>query len=203
MNHDMSALSAKRPRSSSSLSSASVPASAPDDAAALRAAVQKLIRSIGLLAENRTPCGEPLPVSYAHALMVLLEAQHAKEHPRQQDLGRVLGINKSNIARLCEKMERAGHLKQKRCTGDGRARLLTLTERGARVAAAVESKSRAHFQELLVAIPDESRSSILYALAVLTDAMAQNAAQTPSPRRARTGSQASTTILHRKRRGVL
>lgn len=193
MSHEAPALSTKRLR----------PSSGSDDAGALRTAVQRLIRSIGLLAENRTPCGEPLPVSYAHALMVLLEAQQANEHPRQQDLGRVLGINKSNIARLCEKMERAGHLQRKRSSGDGRARLLTLTDRGARVAVAVESKSRAHFQKLLVAIPAASRSIILGALAVLTDAVAQNAAKTPSPRRARTGPQSSTTIVHRKRRGVL
>ena len=153
-------------------------------ASTLRSLVQTFVRTIGFLAEDRTPCGEPMPVSQAHALMVLLERRRGGQSPTQQDLGRLLGIDKSNVARLCKKMERAGHLAQKRSPDDGRARLLALTDRGSRVAATVERASRARFERLIAAIPRRARSNVLAALAVLNDAVAQSTgnAVSPSPR---------------------
>src|ERR1039457_1643788 len=95
----------------------------------LRRLIQTFIRSIGLLAGDQTPCGQPLAVSHAHALMVLLEATREDNRLTQRELGQVLGIDKSNVARLCRRMESAGHVVQSRSADDGRARLLSLTDR--------------------------------------------------------------------------
>jgi DNA-binding MarR family transcriptional regulator len=159
------------------------PALARTEAAELRGLTQTFIRSIGVLADNRTPCGAPMAVSQAHALMVLLEWPRAAEPPTQQELGRVLGIDKSNIARLCQRMERAGHLTQKRSASDGRARLLSLTSRGKQVAAGVERASRARFEQLITAIPQGARAHVLSALAMLNDAVVQSAENGRSPSR--------------------
>ncbi len=146
------------------------------DGEALRRQIQSFIRRLGLLANDRTPCGKPLAVSHAHALMVLLEHQRAGRRPTQQDLGRVLGIDKSNVARLCSKMEASGQLVQKRSTRDGRLRLLTLTSRGARVAGAVERSSQERFRELILGVRAEERASILSALAALNEALSSSTA---------------------------
>ena len=138
---------------------------------ALRGLVQTFIRSVGLLSDDATPCGRPLAVSHAHALMVLLEHARRGESPAQRDLGSVLCIDKSNVARLCAKMVRAGHLVQERSRHDGRARLLALTPRGRRVAAAVERSSCARFEELFTALPDEERPAVLAGLAALNETL--------------------------------
>ena len=124
-----------------------------------------------------------MAVSQAHALMVLLEWDRTAEPPTQQELGRLLGIDKSNIARLCQKMERAGHLTQKRSASDGRARLLALTSRGKQVAAGVERASHARFERLIEAIPRGARTNVLSALALLNDAVVQSAGEERSPSR--------------------
>src|ERR1039457_7558564 len=104
----------------------------------LRRLIQTFIRSIGLLAGDQTPCGQPLAVSHAPALMVLLEAAREDNRLTERELGQVLGIDKSNVARLCRRMESAGHVVQSRSADDGRARLLSLTAVGKRLAADVE-----------------------------------------------------------------
>ena len=120
----------------------------PTDAAAhrdvedLRAHVQQFVRSFGLLVTKQTPCGFPVSPSYAHAMMLILRRAANGLETLQADLAGALGIDKSNIARLCERMVDAGHALQSVPAADGRSRLVTLTSKGARVAHRIEQASR-------------------------------------------------------------
>jgi DNA-binding MarR family transcriptional regulator len=137
----------------------------------LRALVQRFVRSFGLLVTKETPCGQPIAPSYAHALMVLLE--HGGESPEmsQAELGLSLGIDKSNIARLCKRMEAAGHVSQERAPNDGRSRLLSLTTAGQRLAQRIEQASRSRFSRIVAALPRDERSAVFKSLAALNDAI--------------------------------
>jgi DNA-binding MarR family transcriptional regulator len=168
---------------------ASFPAS-DIEATRLRLLIQAFVRSSGLLAGDQTPCGHPVAVSHAHALMVLLETARKGRHLTQRELGQALGIDKSNVARLCRRMETAGHLVQSRSADDGRARLLALTTRGTRVAKNVERSSRSRFQALMSAIPRRSRAGLLSSLACLNQALAS----TVPPRETRRARQESAHV---------
>ncbi len=137
------------------------------DQRALRALVQRLLRGFGALAADQTPCGQPLPIAYAHALMVL----SAGEGLGQQELVAELGLDKSNVARLCARMTARGHLEQHPVADDGRRRRLVLTPRGQRLAREVTRSSEARFAALLGAIPSASRQPVLTALAELASAV--------------------------------
>jgi DNA-binding MarR family transcriptional regulator len=137
----------------------------------LRRLIQAFIRSIGLLSADQTPCGQPLSVSHAHALMVLLEAAREGEYLSQRELAQALGIDKSNVTRLCRRMEGAGHIVQRRSADDGRARLLSLTPAGNRLATNVERSSRERFEKLMTAIPPTARANVLSSLACLNRAL--------------------------------
>jgi DNA-binding MarR family transcriptional regulator len=150
-------------------------------AEALRGAVQQFVRTFGLLSGDQTPCGEPLATSHAHALMILLPRAGARPAVMQQELASALGIDKSNIARLCAKMERAGHVAQQRSPTDGRARLVELTARGRRLAEQVDAASRARFAAVLAAVPEACRPTLLDALDVLNDAAARVAPLASKP----------------------
>jgi MarR family transcriptional regulator for hemolysin len=113
--------------------------------------------------------------------MILLEAAREENRLAQRELGQILGIDKSNVARLCRRMESAGHIVQSRSKDDGRARLLSLTAAGKRLATKVESSSRARFQRLMSAVPSESRAGVLSSLACLNQALAS--VDTPSKSR--------------------
>ncbi len=126
----------------------------------LRRLMQQLFRRFGTLAADATPCGKPLSIAHAHALMVL----QARGDLTQQDLGAELFIDKSNVARLCARMAAAGHVEQQRGEADGRRRVVSLTTMGARLAREVNASSGARFGALLKALPPSSRDQVLEAL---------------------------------------
>jgi len=133
----------------------------------LRHLVQQLLRRSGALATDQTPCGKPLSVAHAHALMVLLSSGESS----QRDLGAVLSIDKSNVARLCAKMVEAGHVTQREDDDDGRSRRVSLTARGRRLAREVEASSHDRFGALLTAMPASKRAVVLESLQYLIDAL--------------------------------
>lgn len=140
----------------------------------LRRVTQRFFRSFGVLAAESTPCGKPLALAHAHALMVLSRQGELT----QQSLGTELGIDKSNVARLCEKMVRAGHVRQRPNEQDGRSRIVGLSARGMRLAQEVEKASRDRFTALLERIPEERQVEVIAALRLLVDAV--DASSTPS-----------------------
>jgi DNA-binding MarR family transcriptional regulator len=147
------------------------PAQPKEDAERLRRLVQDFVRRFGLLVTKQTPCGQPISPSYAHALMLLLERARDRSETSQADLGLVLGIDKSNVARLCSRMEAAGHVAQERAPNDGRSRLVTLTAHGQRLAQRIEKASHERFGHIVASLSREERESIFDSLAALNRAI--------------------------------
>ena len=151
---------------------------AADQTDELRRVTQRFFRRFGALAADATPCGKPLSMAHAHALMVLL----GRGQLTQQELGRELCIDKSNVARLCAKMVDAGHVEQRAAEHDARSRKVSLTKRGERLAQEVEAASRARFGALLAALPEARRSPVVKALRHLVDALDSLPAAPPDER---------------------
>jgi DNA-binding MarR family transcriptional regulator len=144
----------------------------------LRETLIQFAREFGLLSRERTPCGKDLPVSHAHALMYLSSAVGPVS---QRDLCAKLGIDKSNVARLCAKLEQEGHIKQKRAQHDGRAVLLSLTPKGKTLAAQVESASWQRFERVLAELPARSHRRIIDTLVEVNEALRRIAAGSETP----------------------
>jgi len=138
----------------------------------LRAHVQEFVRRFGLLVTRETPCGFPVSPSYAHALMLLLRRGAEGLTTLQTDLAARLGIDKSNVARLCERMVDAGHAVQTVPPTDGRSRLVALTAKGTRLAQRIEQGSRDRFSAVTIKIPAGKRRAVIAALADLNAAVA-------------------------------
>jgi DNA-binding MarR family transcriptional regulator len=134
----------------------------------LRALVHAFIRRFGLLDGSRTPCGQDLPTSKAHALMELLA------HPglRQCDLGQRLGLTKSGVSRLVAGLVASGHVTREADPQDGRAFRVRLTQKGHRLATHVDQASRARFTSLLEALPPSERRNVCASLNHLVEAAA-------------------------------
>jgi len=132
-----------------------------------RCVTQRFFRRFGTLAAESTPCGKPLSMAHAHALMILRQ----RGEMTQRSLGSELCIDKSNVARLCAKMAQANHVKNRTNTQDGRSRLVSLTFSGARLAEEVDRASRARFTALLKAISAAHRNEVIAALQQLVDAL--------------------------------
>jgi DNA-binding MarR family transcriptional regulator len=147
------------------------------DVDAFRRAMHRLVRRVGALAAEGTPCGKPLSLVHAHALMVLL----AKGELSQQRLGAELCVDKSNVARVCAKMIDAGHVRQRSSDRDARSRLVSLTVRGERLARDVDASSAARFEALLARVPRERAADIIDAVECLVSALDESSASPSSP----------------------
>lgn len=141
------------------------------DANRLRSSVQTFVRRFGLLLQDQTPCGQPLPSSHAHALMLLIAAGRPV---RQNELGAELGIDKSNVARLCAQMEEKRHVNQEPDADDRRARRVSLTAKGQRVGQDVKQASERRFEELLARIPAAKHETVFAGLAALNEALVES-----------------------------
>ncbi len=126
-----------------------------------------LVRAFGLHRPDETPCGQPVSVAEAHALMELSRG----EPLLQKDLASRLRLEKSTVSRLVRMLEGRGWVGRTRSPRDGRAMELRLTEAGRRTATRLAEARREKFARVLEAIPEEERAPVLRALGVLEEAM--------------------------------
>ncbi len=103
----------------------------------------------------------------AHALIELL---HAGEAMTVSELASRLAIDRTNVSRLCARMEDAGELARRAHPEDGRARVLVLTARGKKLARSVDDSSAAHFARIAGVLGDET-SRIIESLELLESAL--------------------------------
>jgi len=140
------------------------------DSAAERAIQDQFIafiRAFGLHRPEQTPCGEPVSVAEAHALIELSLAELLS----QNDLAQRLRLEKSTISRLVGLLEGRAWITRTRGRHDGRVMELRLTDAGRQAAAQLSAARQAKFARLLGAIPAEQRPLILETLHLLTEAL--------------------------------
>lgn len=128
--------------------------------------MRHLILAHGALDDVRRPCGAPLPLPHAWALLELL---HTGPMTITQ-LTERLDVDRANVSRLCARMEALGELARVAHPDDGRARLLELTKRGQRAARAVDESSAAHFARVAARLGARS-SHVVDALNALAEAL--------------------------------
>src|SRR5208282_2807969 len=85
--------------------------------------VVAFVRSFGLHKPDQTPCGQPVAVAQAHALMDLA----AFGPVRQGELAARLQLEKSTVSRLVRQMETRRWIQRSSDRDDGRAILVRLT----------------------------------------------------------------------------
>jgi DNA-binding MarR family transcriptional regulator len=140
---------------------------AADEFVAIQEALVNFVRAFGLHQPDRTPCGQPMTASEAHALTEL-----GRDGPlRQIALGRRLRLEKSTISRLVSLLAERGWLERIPSSEDGRGVLLSLTDEGRKTAAAITDARFKKFAALLESIPADRRTDVLAALHTLTEAL--------------------------------
>ncbi|MEU5878800.1 MarR family transcriptional regulator [Spirillospora sp. NPDC047279] len=136
------------------------------DALVLQEHMVALIRAFGLHKPDRTPCGVPVPVSEAHALMELARVPHLAQY----ELGERLDLEKSTVSRLVGQLHRRGWLRREQAADDARISLLSLTDEGRHTAAQLAAARSRRFARLLEGIPADRHADVLHALRQLAEA---------------------------------
>jgi DNA-binding MarR family transcriptional regulator len=146
---------------------------ASPDALALQARISAFVRAFGLHQPDQTPCGQPVPVSEAHALGEL-----GRDGPLTQlELARRLRLEKSTVSRLVSQLATRGWVQRGKRDGDARLVLLELTDSGRKAAADLAAARAARFAQLLEAIPADQRQPVIDALTLLVEAAHDHADQ--------------------------
>ncbi|MDH2426024.1 MarR family transcriptional regulator [Sphaerisporangium sp. TRM90804] len=133
----------------------------------LQEAVARFVRAFGLHQPDRTPCGQPIPVSEAHALGELARDGAL----RQSELAHRLRLEKSTTSRLVTQLINRGWAERTPAPGDGRGVLVQLTPAGVDAAGRLAAARAARFSAVLDRVPQGERASVLRALTILTEAV--------------------------------
>lgn len=138
----------------------------PTTARQLREALRRLLVAHGTLDPVRRPCGTQLSTAHAWALLEL-----AADGPLTvTELAERLQIDRTNVSRLCARMEADHELERRPHPTDGRARRVQLTAAGRQLAERVDALSAGHFAGILARL-DHPTPAVVDALDALTRAM--------------------------------
>ncbi|MGC5309872.1 MarR family winged helix-turn-helix transcriptional regulator [Micromonospora zamorensis] len=133
---------------------------------AAQEALMRFIRNFGLHQPDRTPCGQPLPVSEAHAMVEIA----GQAGIRQTELARRLRLEKSTVSRLVTNLVNRGWVHRETADNDGRGVVLLLTEAGTTAAARQADARRRRLTTLLARVPDDQQATVVRALQTLAEA---------------------------------
>ncbi len=132
--------------------------------------VVALIRSLGLHRPDQTPCGQPISVAEAQAVLEL------SREPRisQNGLAARLRLEKSTVSRIAAILENHGWLERTRDKDDSRILRLRLTALGSRIARNLAASRAAKFSKVFAAIPEHQQGSVLESLSILSKVLNEN-----------------------------
>ena len=132
-----------------------------------QAQIVALTRAFGWHRPMSTPCGKPVSIADAHALLELSQGVPLS----QNELATRLNLSKSTVSRLVTNMVKRGWVTRTRNAQDGRAVDLTLTEAGESIAAELAEARQQKMAGILEQISAETRPQIESTLQTLLEAI--------------------------------
>jgi DNA-binding MarR family transcriptional regulator len=136
------------------------------EAQALQSSFVGVVRALGLLRPDTTPCGQAMSVTGAHALGEL----YAQGPITQQQLADALRLQKSTISRLVDQLTKGGLVERAANPQDRRSHLIGLTATGRRRARRLEEARRDLFDRLLADLAPNERRLVVDGVARLEQA---------------------------------
>jgi DNA-binding MarR family transcriptional regulator len=136
------------------------------DNGTFREMLRLLVRSLGLL-EKTDVSGGAATITQCHALVEIGRRQAIN----LVDLAMLLGLSKSTMSRIVQRMQKAGLLLRSTDESNRRYIVIRLTENGTRTYQEIEQSSGSYYQSVFDLIPQEKQSQVLESLSLVTDAL--------------------------------
>ena len=137
-------------------------------------ALMSIVRGLGLHRPDATPCGFPVSLAEACAMVAL----HRAEPMPQRDLAQVLNLDKSTVSRLVADLEERGWIVREKAEHDARVTMLRRTATGADKSQAISAARNERLGGLLEHIPLAQRAQVVEAIQVLAEVV-QNESLAP------------------------
>lgn len=132
-----------------------------------KTALQRFVRSFSHGSKGTTPCGQPISPTLAHALMAIGSGDNMEL--LQNELVSYLGIDKSNVTRLCVELEKQGWIKRIKSSIDKRQYILSLTAKGKKLRQSLEKSSNLYIDLVLSELPLSHRRQLISSLNKMTE----------------------------------
>ncbi|MCB9148991.1 MAG: MarR family transcriptional regulator [Caldilineaceae bacterium] len=126
-----------------------------------------LVRAFGWHRPAETPCGQPVTIAEAHALLEIARADGIS----QNELTVSLNLAKSTVSRLISKIEHRGWVVRQPHEQDRRAYRLFLTPKGSEIAQQLAQARQSKMDGILAQIPVGQRDDVLKSLDLLVKAI--------------------------------
>lgn len=134
--------------------------------ASVRDASRRLVREFGFL--NGTLAGTTLPASAVHALVEI----GARGSLTASDLAAILLLDKSSISRMVGKLVASGHLAYAASPADARAKILSLTDKGAAALRGIHAFAETQVITALAGLPPDRQQTVRDGLDLYARALA-------------------------------
>ncbi len=129
-----------------------------------------LVRALGLHKPDQTPCGQPVSVGEAHALMEIAREPGIAQHGLVQRLR----LEKSTVSRIAGLLERRGWITRERDASDTRYVRLRLTASGRKSNATIAAARAAKFAKVFAALPKAQHTDVIVAISALVEVLREN-----------------------------
>ena len=116
-----------------------------------------VVRALGLIRPDTTPCGQPLSLTHAHSISEL----HSDGPLSQQALASRLRLQKSTVSRLVDELGRDGTVERRPNPDDRRSVLIALTPVGRRKAERLREAQTELFARLLADTSTDDRRQLV------------------------------------------
>jgi len=129
-----------------------------------------LVRALGLHKPDQTPCGHPVSVGEAHALMEVAREPGIT----QSGLGQRLSLEKSTVSRIAGLLEQRGWITRERDSSDTRYVRVRLTGSGRKSNAMITAARAAKFAKIFEALPKAKRAEVIASISALVEVLREN-----------------------------
>jgi DNA-binding MarR family transcriptional regulator len=127
--------------------------------------LMQFVRGLGLHRADATPCGFPVSLAEACAMVELMR----HEPISQRELCSALHLEKSTVSRLVVDLERRGWVERERSSDDARVQLLQRTHEGSEATEAIVKARNVRFGSLLQRVSSDQRDLVVHAMKILAE----------------------------------
>lgn len=136
--------------------------------------LMQFVRGLGLHRSDATPCGFPVSLAEACALVALTH----NEPLSQRELVQALNLEKSTVSRMVVELIDRGWVVRERDTHDARVQLMRRTPAGVTASDAIVQARNQRFGELLGRIEPSRRQQVVDAMMILAEAVSDDSMAT-------------------------
>jgi DNA-binding MarR family transcriptional regulator len=136
--------------------------------------LMQFVRGLGLHRSDATPCGFPVSLAEACALVALTH----NEPLSQRELVQALNLEKSTVSRLVVELIDRGWVVRERDAHDARVQLMRRTPAGVTASDAIVQARNQRFGELLGRIEPSRRQQVVDAMMILAEAVSDDSMAT-------------------------